>query len=165
VDDAAAIAYEFTAGSGTVEGHRIGFGASGALEEVLKRYPKGAKAPVYYDPANPADCVLERAGTLPIGCVAAIALIALTFGAVVVAAVLNVAEVDAWLMRFFPPGGNPIFTLVFGGGGLLILLLLAAELHRSAESRRWPLTDGVAESSRVESYQTMMGTRATTVTF
>jgi len=47
------------------EGKRISFGARSAgsyqsAQQIISVYPKGSSAPVYYDPLNPADAVLER---------------------------------------------------------------------------------------------------------
>jgi hypothetical protein len=56
------------AGGKTVRGERISLGArpSDAVDRVLARYPVGAHVPVFYDPANPADCALEREPPVPL---------------------------------------------------------------------------------------------------
>src|SRR5215212_9118709 len=58
-----AVEYEFSVGSRKVRGNRIGIGgdSGGAdTEATLRRYTVGAAVTVYYDPANPKNCVLER---------------------------------------------------------------------------------------------------------
>ena len=58
-----AVAYEFSVGGRKVRGNRISVGDdSGGVNTAatLKRYTVGAAVTVYYDPANPKNCVLER---------------------------------------------------------------------------------------------------------
>ena len=58
-----AIEYEFSANGRNYIGRRISVGedSGGAnIEATLARYPVGAAVAVYYDPANPENCVLER---------------------------------------------------------------------------------------------------------
>ncbi len=58
-----AVEYEFSVGGRKVRGNRIGIGedSGGAdTEATLRRYTVGAAVTVYYDPANPKNCVLER---------------------------------------------------------------------------------------------------------
>lgn len=59
----AAVRYAFNVGRAKYQGNRIGFGENAGnvgIAETLKRYPKGAEVTVYYDPANPRNCVLDR---------------------------------------------------------------------------------------------------------
>ncbi len=64
------VEYEFDAGTGPIRGDRIslGFGTADNVDVVLKRYPVGATVPVFYDPRNPQDCVLERNPPVSFGC-------------------------------------------------------------------------------------------------
>ena len=57
------VEYEFSVGGRTWRGERISIGedTGGAnTEATLARYPVGTVVSVYYDPATPANCVLER---------------------------------------------------------------------------------------------------------
>ena len=59
----AEVAYEFAVGGKTCRGSRIDLSTdSGNVEvvETLKRYPAGAIVTVFYDPADPTQCILER---------------------------------------------------------------------------------------------------------
>jgi hypothetical protein len=47
-------------GRNIVVGGHVGTGWQGPAQRVAARYPVGATVPVYYDPANPADAVLEK---------------------------------------------------------------------------------------------------------
>ena len=58
-----AVEYEFSVGGRKVRGNRISIGedSGGAnTAATLRRYTVGAAVTVYYDPANPKNCVLER---------------------------------------------------------------------------------------------------------
>jgi hypothetical protein len=56
------IAYSFMAGGLSYQGRRVSLGdISGTFAEAaVRRYPVGSVVTVYYDPADPTDCVLER---------------------------------------------------------------------------------------------------------
>ena len=58
------VEYEFTKGFDKIQGNRISIGeiAPGSVEvqQALERYRVGASVPVYYNPANPTESVLER---------------------------------------------------------------------------------------------------------
>ncbi len=59
----AEISYSFMVGANTYRGSRIGLGADPVNSEVadtLKRYPEGKTVTVYYNPAHPSECILER---------------------------------------------------------------------------------------------------------
>ena len=59
----AAVSYAFNVGDARYHGSRVSFAAdrgNGGIAEMLKRYPAGMEVTVYYDPSNPADCVLDR---------------------------------------------------------------------------------------------------------
>ncbi len=58
------VEYEFSKGFDKFQGNRISIGeiAPGSVEaqQALERYRVGASVPVYYNPANPGESVLER---------------------------------------------------------------------------------------------------------
>lgn len=60
----ARVEYEFTVKFEKFRGKRISIGEvlpnTPAVQEALQRYKVGASVPVYYDPANPNESVLER---------------------------------------------------------------------------------------------------------
>jgi hypothetical protein len=69
VKNLASVKYRFTAGSKTYEGDTIsiGFAPADQVNETLERYPVGAKVPVFYNPADPSECVLGRDPPVNIG--------------------------------------------------------------------------------------------------
>jgi Protein of unknown function (DUF3592) len=59
----AAVTYLFDTSNGAQRGSRISISGEiieSQVAETIERYPKNAKVTVYYDPADPKRCVLER---------------------------------------------------------------------------------------------------------
>lgn len=57
------VVYEYRVGGRRYRGERLSIGeavGNFGVEETLARYPAGAAVQVYYNPANPAEAVLER---------------------------------------------------------------------------------------------------------
>ena len=78
------IRYRYQAEGRAFEGNRIGFydpsnGKVLKVAPIVKRYPRGSKIPVFYDPEEPEEATLELPGArLPLGLLlAAAALVAL----------------------------------------------------------------------------------------
>jgi hypothetical protein len=160
-----ALEYEFTAGGQTWRGNRIAIredigGANTAA--TVRRYPVGAVVSVYYDPTNPANCVLER--ELPKGMSKGLASL--------VAIVAALAAGGYWLATSGPgvaadllPGarthpGLVVFAVCFG---LAVLLFFRASLKSSRQAAGWPMVRGTVTESRVEPVEeTDDGTTRTT---
>lgn len=57
------VEYNYTVGGQTYSSRRIGYGANrfgrGQAAKILERYPVGSAVTVHYNPANPAEAVLE----------------------------------------------------------------------------------------------------------
>ena len=114
------ITYTFNVAGKSYTGHRIDLLDDGRnhVQETLNKYREGTTVPVFYDPLNPSDCVLERGAPAGMwtGCLYAI---------VVLAAVgfalhwLWVNGVDAWLR--IRPGSNPKLMIFSGLFGLFFL--------------------------------------------
>jgi hypothetical protein len=91
------VSYTYPVSGQTYEGSKIGFGMQqsfgnpGKAQAALARFPVGAQVPVYYDPNNPAEAVLERkAGGSTVSLVLGIVflLVSLCLGCPVLAAVI-----------------------------------------------------------------------------
>jgi hypothetical protein len=54
------IGYEFAVAGKTFRGNRVKDGFTPKVKPTLTKYPVGAEVEVFYDPANPADAILER---------------------------------------------------------------------------------------------------------
>ena len=154
VENVPAIEYEFTVGGTKVRGVRVGIGddSGGAnTEATLARYPAGAAVTVYYDPGNPAHCVLERAGPQGLtaaGCTGALAALAVFGGAIY----WLIAHGPAVIAARFPHAESSIVVLA-GSIGLCVLLLFIGMRRYSKQAANWPSVRGRIVSSRVEEYQ------------
>jgi hypothetical protein len=148
------VEYEFTAAGRKIRGSRIGIGddAGGVNSEAtLARYPLGAAVTVYYDPADPTSCALERGGPQGLtarGCLGAIAALAI------------VAGVIAWLIlrgpdvvrAYFPQAQANVVVFAFGAG-LFLLVLFVALRRASKQATDWPWVRGRIVRSDVESFR------------
>jgi hypothetical protein len=57
------VTYTYQVAGQQYQSQRIYFGSEvggSAMTGVVKKYPVGAQVPVYYNPENPADAVLEQ---------------------------------------------------------------------------------------------------------
>ena len=80
-----AITYDFVVGDRHYRGERIEVAVTGTsfrshAESIIARYPSGKRVVVYYDPANPRECLLERASAPGWAAAATILGIMLTIG-------------------------------------------------------------------------------------
>lgn len=60
VTQVAVVEYEFTVAGRTWRGSRVSLGEAPNTDATLERYPVGTIVEVFYDPADPRTCVLER---------------------------------------------------------------------------------------------------------
>lgn len=105
----------------------------------------GAAVPVYYNPAKPAEAVLER--HLPPQFAKGITSAFLIFlgGAAIV--LFSVTTVPKLLAEVLPRPTHALFVTLAGGVGLFVLALALA-LHRQvAAARRWPAARGKIDST------------------
>ena len=113
------IEYEFRLGDRVLRGTQIGVGEIADTEAVLNHYPVGATVPVYYNPKDPADALLERDPPLPVLWLYLIAAAVLIAGFAVLAVFANGTAILEALEAHFPPHafvpGMGFFTL---GGDL-----------------------------------------------
>jgi len=145
-----AVEYEFAVGGRKVRGNRIGIGgdSGGAdTEATLRRYTVGAAVTVYYDPANPKNCVLERGVPEGIG----------KGLAIIVAFVIAVVGIVYWLAtgapplveRYYPRANVPV-VIIAASMGVLMLLFFIASWRLSRRAADWPLVQGTVLSSGTE---------------
>jgi hypothetical protein len=159
VANVADIEYEFRLGDRVFRGTRVGLGeiAAAGLEATLNHYHVGASVPVYYDPKNPGNALLEREPPLPLVWLYAIAAAVLIAGLAIVAVFWNVSAILEGLEGYFPEKaflpGLAFFTL----GGLMVLAMLWASRRQVAEASGWPQTSGRIVTSTVEHYRQRVG--------
>lgn len=145
-----AVEYEFSVGGRKVKGNRIGIGgdSGGAdTEATLRRYTVGAAVTVYYDPANPKNCVLERGVPEGIG----------KGLAIIVGFVIAVVGIVYWLAtgapplveRYYPRANVPV-VIIAASMAVLMLLFFIASWRLSRRAADWPLVRGTVLSSGTE---------------
>jgi hypothetical protein len=169
VKNVADVEYEFTLGDRVIRGTRIGIGeiAGAKLEAMLNHYSVGATVPVYYDPKNPDNAVLEREPPLPIGWLYAIAAAIFLAGLGALAVFWNASTIMDELAGYFPESAFLPGMAFFALGGFMVLGLLWAARRQVAEAARWPATGGRIVKCTVENYRKRVGSASggTLVTF
>ncbi len=151
----AEVTYDYDTTAGTRRGRKVRLGhdvGNAEVAETIARYPVGARVFVYYDPANPAQAVLEREAPdgmyraliiFIAGCIAFWLLAA--FGSdFVVEAVANT----------IPAPGNVGLALLLGGFGVFAMLLAEASHREVAATAKWASTWGQIDSVEVKSFRT-----------
>jgi hypothetical protein len=144
-----AVTYSFSVGGVTYQGTRVSLGnISGTYaQEALARYPAGASVTVFYDPADPSDCVLER--DAPKGAVRGCGLLLLVL-ALFGCGIYWVATQGAELLQARMPDADVPVMLFAGLFGLMALLFFVAYRRYQARANAWPVTQGEIVSSVVE---------------
>jgi hypothetical protein len=158
-----AIAYEFTVAGKKLTGTRISIGedSGGAnTEATLAHYPAGAAVMVYYDPKDPANCVLERdvPKDMAQGC------------AILLAIAAAIGAAGYWLIVYGPgfiqpyvkedSAGVVLFAACFGFAALLMFFGVRREARAA---REWPVVRGKVTESTTESYRTTINKRRVTL--
>jgi hypothetical protein len=193
VKNVPAVEYEFSVGATKVRGSRIAIGddSGGAnTEATLARYPVGREVAVFYDPDDPANCVLERGGpqlttaaepatskagspdvsagtAKPAGQgdVSKKGCVGGLIGLAVVGLAIYwmIVEGPAYLAAHFPNApGDPRFVLAATGFGLLALLFFFAFRSASRKAQSWPSVRGKIVKSAVETFSEMEDGRTRT---
>lgn len=145
-----AIEYEYSVGGETYRGGRVAFGSSDGPEAILARYPAGKSVTVYYNPAHPRDCVLER--DIPKGVLSGCPLL-------LVLTVLGVAGIyyattnaTRLIGRYIPQPEHAPFVVAISCFGLMVLLFLLGYRRYLNQAKTWPSVSGKVIESRVDSY-------------
>lgn len=160
VKTVAALQYKYTVAGVTYHGTQIRAGdrfGTVAGPELLNRFPKGASVPVYYNPARPAESVLET--HLPYSVAGA-----WTFAAAVfmcgVGASLIFAHLDTLMEKLrsvFPRGAEPQGVIFFGLCSLWLLFMIWDNWRQANRARHWPAVEGVVVASKAEGFRTRVG--------
>ena len=156
------VEYEFAAMGRNWRGSRISIGedTGGAnTEATLARYPVGALVTVYYDPADPGNCVLERdiPKGMGKGCAAIIGI-----GAAVVGGIWWLTTHATQLIGTVLPNANAGLTVFAACFGLLALLFFFVSRRQTRQATNWPFVRGRIESSTVETLRTTVDGRSRT---
>ncbi len=146
------VSYTFSVNGKEFHGERIVLGEVGAseIDEMLTKYPAGKDVTVFYDPANPNNCVLERgipsyvfSGCLWLTVIAAAGIAFVYFAA---------TNATRLLSGRLPPNGQPEATIAFATFGLAILVFFLLYRRYLRQARNWPSVKGRIVKSEVETY-------------
>jgi hypothetical protein len=154
VRNKAAVTYEFTAGGNVYTGTRISIGENPAegAHATVRRYAKGTTVPVYYDPDNPQNCVLERDAPVSAGCLWGGAATLLLAGAVISALIVQGDAIGQALSRWVPGIQHPQMVIGSALMGLFAILGFIAGRRQATKAASWPVAQGQIVSSNVESF-------------
>jgi hypothetical protein len=147
------IEYEFSADGRKFTGQRIAIGedTGGAnIKATLTRYPVGAAVTVYYDPADPENCVLERKGPslMPLqGCGTTLVSLA-AIGFLIYWARANYEGVIA---PMWATGHGRIAICALVIGALSTMAYFGSLIIAKQNQRPWSSVNGVVVDSRTES--------------
>jgi hypothetical protein len=149
------IEYVFSVDGVEHRGKRIGIGEikpdSPEVEAALDRYQVGRTGPVYYNPEDPNEAVLERDAPANPATMYTVAAGVMFVGLAVVIAFWWIGDIIAWLQPHFPPGAIIQGFLFFLGCGLVTSLSLISNLASARAAARWPTAVGTVLTSRAES--------------
>jgi hypothetical protein len=155
VSNAPDIEYVFSVDGAEYRGHRISIGdiapGSPEVEAALDNYRVGRTGPVFYNPADPKEAVLERNPPASPRVMYAIAAGVTLVGLAVVTAFSRISEIIDWLQPFFPPGAVVQGVLFCGAAGVLMALFLLSDHREAMAAARWPSVTGKIIASRAES--------------
>jgi len=149
------ITYVYTVDGVEHRGKRIGIGEikpdSPEVEAALDRYQVGRTGPVFYNPENPDEAVLERNPPARPAVMYGFAGGVMVVGLVVVFGFTQASDIIAWLQPHFPAGAIVHAFLFFVACGLVSALVVISNLAETRAARRWPTVQGTVLSSRAES--------------
>ena len=163
------VEYAFSVGGVEYRGHRISIGeipaGSPQAEATVDRYRVGRTGPVFYNPEDPKEAVLERDPPAPAMVVYGIAAGVMLVGLAVVVTFTRASEIIAWLEPYFPTGAVVQGVLFCAAAGLLLSLFLISNRRTAMAAARWPTTTGTILSSVAEARRTLVPSgRGQTVT-
>lgn len=152
------VEYVFSVGGTEFRGKRISIGeippGSPEVEAVLERYQVGRTGPVFYNPDDPNEAVLERDPPISVRAMYGVAAGVMFVGLAIVVAFTRIGEIVDWLQPHFPPGAVVPGVLFFAAAGLVLLLFLIFNWRIAGAAARWPTTTGTILSSVAEPRRT-----------
>ena len=129
----------------------------GDPKATLDHYRVGTTVPVYYDPKNPENALLERDPPLPIVELYAIAAEVFLVALAVLALFWNISGIFDGVAGYFPEKAFLPRVAFFALGGVMVLALLWASRREAAQASAWSQVAGRIVSSTVEHYRQRVG--------
>lgn len=149
-DCTATVRYRYAVGAKTYESDRIAFADAGhtmrlLAQQIVAKYPVGAKVDVFYNPKRPSNAVLEADSGAP----ASFYVATIVLGAI--AAVLIAHSIAGKVL--YTANGVPMFAFLvpvaaLGIAGLCIYAFLDIR-RKEKSSTRWPTAQGTVTVSKV----------------
>ena len=154
ISNIASVAYDFSVGSQLFHGDRIslGFAPADKVNETLKRYPVGATVPVFYDPAKPSDCVLERTPPVSLGCIWGGAIVAVLVYVAIILSISGSESISRRIGNALPRVHHPIVMIAAGLFGLFCIGSWTWNRRHVRKAFPWLVAKGRIVSSKTESY-------------
>ena len=121
------------------------------VAETLARFPKGAAVTIYYDPADPAQAVIER--TMPDGSLRFMVYLSAGLLAGVIVLVFAVGGVLEAIRAHLPNPRHVGPAALLAAMGLLALRMGFVFDARARQAARWPVAPGRIDASGVEKFQ------------
>lgn len=148
------IVYKYEVQGKEYIGKRISVGEQAPdfeLQATIAKYPVGRTVPVYYNPGNPKDAVLERDLPPDFGKGLSCILLFFVIGAVVFA--VGVDRIPQLIGKIFANAEDDRLVALIGGMGMFTALLtLVMELQVRA-TLKWPYAPGRIVSAGVQKYR------------
>lgn len=151
----ASVAYEFDADGRKVTGTRVSIGedlGNFGVQETLARYPVGKRVEVYYDPANPAQAVLER--QLPTDSFLFMGLLIAALTLVGVIVTIGMDRFAAGLRTLLPNPAMTPFVIAFTIFAVALLFMSRLALRESKRVASWPSIEGTILNSSFDTFRT-----------
>jgi len=148
------VTYEYEVDGRTYRGARISFAeriSGGEIDAWLKRYPAGKAVQVYYNPADPAQAVLER--SLPPVVVKGVLLLLLIFLGAAILTPQARTFLSGWLAPLLPQPQRAPAVVLLAGMGVGTLLVVYALQRQVRASVNWSAASGRILSAQAEEYQ------------
>lgn len=150
------IRYEYRVNGKRYTGQRVSIGedlGDGDVAGTLARYPRGSNVTVYYDPADPAQAVLER--DAPEGVWRTMIIFVLVLVALAVGGSIGFDKLVATLQASMrdPARAVPVAACL---GLAAFLVLMGIALRRQVrDAQAWPTTDGAIERAAVDQFMSL----------
>ena len=149
----AEVRYEYHVKGKRFTGQRVSLGedlGDFQVAETLARYPVGHSVPVYYDPAQPSQAVLEHGA--PEGVWRTMIIFIAVLVALFIGATVGFEQAVNAIQKNLAQPQKAVPVAAFGGLGLFVALMGWALRRQVNQAQAWLTTSGQVMSSQVERF-------------